>query len=174
MKSSLKFFLLVLTVMVVACKEKSNSTNPLLGSWSIEKIQWISEDTTLSRVPVQKGLLLVTPDCYSICWSPMEQTRVPFENLSNPTKEEMIRGFSTIVFNTGGYTVSKDYFTTKAHLAKVPGFEGGMQYYSYHIQGTQMTLTLFDETYPNGEKPNWFGKWRTKYSLNRLTESKTN
>ncbi|UII80239.1 lipocalin-like domain-containing protein [Flagellimonas sp. CMM7] len=162
--------LLTIAVLPVGCIKKAEPSNPLLGSWSIETIQWISNDTTVIRNPKQNGLLLVTPNRYSICWSPLETKRNPFQNLSAPTDEEVLEGFKTIVFNTGSYELSNSIFSTKPHMAKVPGFEGGKQFFDYEISDNEMTLILFDETYPDGKKPSWFGKWRTKFSLTKLED----
>ena len=48
--------------------------------------------------------------------------------------------------------------TVSPDLARVPGFEGAKQQYRYTIHEDQLSLTLFDETYPNGKKPEWYGK----------------
>lgn len=168
MTNFLKLALPTFMVLFTGCNKKVESSNPILGSWSIEKIQWISNDTTVTRNPKQNGVLLVTPKSYSICWSPLETKRSPFQNLSTPTDEEILEGFKTIVFNTGSYELSNSTFSTKSHMAKVPGFEGGIQFFDYEISDNEMTLTLFDETYPDGKKPTWYGKWKTKFSLTKL------
>jgi len=146
-------------------EEKVN--NPLLGSWEISSIYWITNDTTYSLEKAQPGLLLITPDRYSIMWTPTEEPRVPFENLSAPTDDEMKEGFQSIVFNAGTYTNTDSTLTTQAQVAKVPGFEGGKQFYEYHIEKGKLELIMYDETYPDGKKPYWFGKLKTKFILNK-------
>ncbi|AWX45596.1 hypothetical protein HME9304_02623 [Flagellimonas maritima] len=167
MTNSLKI-VLALVVILTGCNKRIETSNLLLGSWSIEEIQWISNDTTVQRKPEQKGLLLITPERYSLSWTPIEKHRKPFQSLSNPTDNEVLEGFKTIVFNMGSYNVSNSEFVTKSHLSKVLGFEGGMQYFKFEVTDNKMVLILFDETYPNGEKPDWYGKWETKFSLARL------
>lgn len=170
MRYCLFYFSFGLILFLVGCSESKQKENPLLGSWAINEVQWISADTSVTRTPVQKGIFLVTPNRYSICWTALEKRRTPFNNLSTPTEEEILQGFQSVVFNTGSYSLSENTLMTEAHMAKVPGFEGGLQYYDYKIIDDQMTLTLFDETYPDGKKPQWFGNWRTRFSLTRLSD----
>ncbi len=139
-----------------------------MGSWEFKQIHWITPDTTYSIPESQPGLLLITPERYSIMWTPTQGPRQPFQNLSNPTDEELKLGFRSVVFNGGTYVKTDTTFTTTAFIAKVPGFEGGIQYYNYSIEGDQLTLTMFDETYPSGEKPEWFGKLETQFVLKKV------
>ena len=141
---------------------------PIVGSWSMKAIHWVTKDTTYSIPEAQPGVLIITPGRYSIMWTPTEKPRTPFENLSEPSEEELIAGFRSVVFNTGTYVYTDSTITTTAEIAKVPGFEGGIQYYRYALQGDELTFTMFDETYPDGTKPAWFGRYETKFVLERL------
>lgn len=176
MKSSLLYLVtFMITILLAACqgqKEEVNVNsepkNPLLGSWEMKKIHWITTDTTYTINQSQPGLFLVTPNSYSIMWTPTPEPRVPFEVLSQPTDEELKAGFRSIVFNGGSYEINDSTFTTTALVAKVPGFEGGKQFYNYSLNNNQLTLTMYDETYPDGKKPEWFGRLKTKFVLTRV------
>ena len=98
-------------------------------------------------------------------WTPLDKPRTPFKNLSKPTDKESINGFQSVVFNGETYTFSDSTVTTTANIAKVPGFEGGIQFYNYKISKDTLYLTMFDETYPNGEKPKWLEKYITKFIM---------
>lgn len=161
-------------LLVVACASPESENGALLGTWSIEKIRWISSDTTITIHPSQKGLLLVNEGTYSISWSPLENKRKPFVDLANPTEEEKQIGFQSIVFNAGNCTIGDSKFITTARIAKVPGFEGGKQYYYYDLKEDTLTLTLYDETYPNGKKPTWYGTWRTEFTLVKVQANSDN
>ena len=164
--------LLLLPLVILLChagQGQSITNNNINGAWSIEEIIWKSKDTTVQIVPKQKGIFLITQGHYGMSWSPIREKRTPFENLSNPTEEEIIKGFQSIVFNSGTYSIDKNVLTTTAQIAKVPGFEGGKQYYHItHTNNTQVKLTLFDETYPSGKKPQWLGKWETTFIMEKL------
>lgn len=99
-------------------------------------------------------------------WTRTQQPRTPFKVLSRPTDDELKAGFQSVVFNGGTYRLDKDLVTT-AQIAKVPGFEGGDQYYRYSVRGDTLELTMYDETYPDGTKPEWAGIWETRLVFHR-------
>lgn len=167
------FTAIAVSMLVISCNtpqkpEPQEPINPLLGSWQVKSIHWITPDTTYSINEAQPGLLMINPSRYSIMWTPTQAPRTPFENLSNPTDEELKTGFRSIVFNAGTYVYTDSTLTTTAEIAKVPGFEGGTQYYRYNLSGNQLEITMFDETYPDGKKPDWFGKVESKFVLEKL------
>jgi len=167
-------FVLLSTLFQACQKEQTvdNSSLPkeniLLGSWEMSSIHWIAADTTYSIEKAQPGLLMINADRYAIMWTPTGEPRVPFVLLSNPTDDELKSGFRSIVFNSGTYEMTDSTFTTTAKIAKVPGFEGGRQFYQYKIENNTLELVMYDETYPNGDKPLWFGKYTTKFILKKV------
>lgn len=176
--------LLFLTLCLFSCTSTNDSTqkkgvvnagvevkiNSLLGSWKMDKVHWITADTTYSIEHAHEGLFLFTPNSYSIMWTPTEEPRVPFVDLSKPTDEELKTGFRSVVFNGGSYEITDSTLTTTAYIAKVPGFEGGVQYYRYLLENDLLRLTMFDETYPNGDKPSWSGRYETEFVMTRVGE----
>ncbi|MEO1486543.1 MAG: lipocalin-like domain-containing protein [Bacteroidota bacterium] len=162
-------FLLVLT----ACSNKTEpkmatETPSIWGSWEIQAIHWITKDTTYNINKAQPGLFMIDEARYAIMWTPTQAPRQPFKVLAQPTDAELKNGFRSIVFNSGSYQMNDSMLTTQAQIAKVPGFEGGKQFYRYTIQADTLQLTMFDETYPDGTKPEWYGKVQTQFVLIRL------
>jgi len=149
----------------VTCRSEQNR---LKGTWSINEIHWITPDTTYSIKNAQPGIFMVSSSRYSIIWTPIHAKRVPFKKLANPTDEEIISGFKSIVFNSGTYQIADTTFTVQAQIAKVPGFEGGTQKFIYNIKDDILNIKMIDETYPNGEKPDWFGKLETLFVMERI------
>jgi len=141
------------------------ASNRMLGSWKVTKIDYVYKDTTYTLEEPYPGRLLVTPWRYSIIYNPWSDARIPFKVLSKPTDAEMLHAFKTLVFNTGTYQIENGFFITTADIAKVPGFEGGVQKYKFSITGNELTYTMVDETYPDGSKPSWFGKLEVKFTL---------
>ena len=165
-----RFLMALLLLQFFACGEvpevpKKEST--LMGTWNLQEVQWISKDTTYFLKNPQPGLLMLNKEGYSIMWSPSEKERTPFKVLSKPTDEELKSGFSSIVFNAGNYTITDSTLRTEATIAKVPGFEGGRQFFRYSIHDNQLSLVMHDETYPDGSKPEWSGLWQTKMIFDR-------
>ena len=138
----------------------------IIGSWKFSEIEFIYADTTYKVNPLQ-GNLLVSKGRYSIMYSPSSEPREAFESLSNPSDDEVLKAFKSIVFNSGYYELKDKVFIATPDIAKVPGFEGGKQYYSYSIDGETLKFKLFDETYPNGEKPEWYQKLEILFIMKR-------
>ncbi|TMM53359.1 lipocalin-like domain-containing protein [Maribacter algarum] len=164
----LVFSLTTLILFFHSCSSKGHTKNTLEGSWNLTEVRWVSVDTTFYLKKPQLGLFLITPERYSIIWSPTEEKRKPFYNLSNPTDEEIKSGFRSIVFNSGSYSQTDSILVTTANLAKVPGFAGGKQFYTYSLSENQLSLMMYDETYPNGEKPKWSGVWKTNFLFEKI------
>lgn len=167
----IRYFLFAVLLSFTACNNSEvnniekpiTAQNSLLGAWELQEVHWHTKDTTYSIAPTQPGLLVLTDNRYALMWSPSPTPRVPFENLSKPTVEEIQAGFRSVVFNGGTYSNTDSTLTTSAIIAKVPGFEGGKQFYKYNIADDTLDITMFDETYPNGDKPEWFGTWTTQF-----------
>jgi hypothetical protein len=151
----------------VQAEEAANAGNPLVGAWEMQQVHWKSDEKNYSIEKAQPGLFIFSDKRYSIMWAPGEEPRTPFKVLSKPTDEEAIAGFKSVVFNGGSYVHDGSTVTTTAAIAKVPGFEGGKQFYRYNIEGDTLHLTMFDETYPDGKKPEWSGKFVTEFVLKR-------
>lgn len=144
-----------------------DAKNPLMGSWRMKEIHYIQADTTIKVEKVHGGRVTFSQNHYHLLYNPWINPRKPFEKLAQPTKEEMIYGFQTLVFNSGTYVYTDSTVVTTADIAKVPGFEGGIQYYNYSLKGEALELTMYDETYPDGNKPEWYQKLKVRFKLVR-------
>lgn len=146
---------------------KTTVNHSLMGSWSMKEIHYIQKDTTIKVEKVHGGRITFTEEHYHLLYNPWINPRKPFETLAAPTKEEMIYGFQTLVFNSGSYVYTDSTVVTTADIAKVPGFEGGIQYYHYSLKDNELELTMYDETYPDGNKPEWYQKLKVLFKLVR-------
>lgn len=166
MSKKLSGVVIFLLLTLTACHNQKNHTNhPLIGAWYLASVAWISDEQTQRIEQAQPALFLFNKSHYSLMWSPKQSPRVPFEDLSNPTQEEILQGFRSIVFNAGTYQVLGNQITATAEVAKVPGFEGGQQFYHFKMEKDKLILTMYDETYPDGSKPKWSGQWETEFTL---------
>jgi len=164
------FTLIINSGLLFAQDSSSNEIHEgkrLAGSWKLQEIHYQYKDTTYIAKDMDYGRFIFTKSNYALMYNPMMQERTAFENLSKPSSEEIIRAFRSIVFNTGIYKIKDDVIITMADIAKVPGFEGGQQFYRLHLEEENLELTMFDETYPNGKKPEWFGKLKIKFILKK-------
>jgi len=145
----------------------NHKPNPLRGSWKVQEIQYQYPDSTYVFKDEDHGRFIFTDTNYTLMYNPRMQKRTPFKNLSNPETDEIISAFRSMVFNTGTYIIEDDVIHTIADIAKVPGFEGGQQYYKMLLNENILELVMFDETYPNGNKPEWFGRLKVKFILKK-------
>jgi len=139
--------------------------NDLKGSWVIKGIDYIQADTTLNIVPASKGRFSFTNEQYHLIYNPWTNERKPFANLSEPSEQEIKQAFQTLVFNSGSYTFTDSTVVATPDIARVPGFEGGKQYYRYKRIDNELHLTMYDETYPDGTKPDWYQKLQVLFKL---------
>lgn len=149
-------------------KVKKLNKEQLKGSWKVHKIKYHYPDTTYVVDKTKYGRFIFNEKKYAVMYNPMMNTRDAFKNLSKPSEKEIKKAFQTIVFNSGAYSIEDNTLLAVPDIAKVPGFENGHQYYKIEIIDTNnISLTMFDETYPNGKKPEWFGKIKIQFLLKR-------
>lgn len=166
----MKKYLILTTALFIICISaytQKITKKELLGSYSLKRIDYIYADTTIEVNPSQSGFLILSPERYAIAYNPGLKTRVAFKNLSNPTEDEIQAGFKSFAFNSGSYKVKNGDFVVSPDFAKVPGFEGGKQVYAIEKISDQYIFTMYDETYPSGEKPSWYGKLKIKLYFDR-------
>lgn len=156
-----------LFALTAGCSGGDPASDPLEGSWTLKAVEFATaEDSTLID-PAQPGRFIFADGQYTLIWTYKRTPREPFADLSNWQNEEMVTAFQTIVFNSGKYEIDGDNVETTADLARVPGFEGGQQFYEFEIEGDVLNLRMVDETYPDGRKPDWSGKQTTLFVLER-------
>ncbi|WP_421801314.1 ankyrin repeat domain-containing protein [Flagellimonas sp.] len=139
----------------------------LLGSWHVDQIHYQYRDTTYIQKGVDYGRFMFTKNHYSGMYNPNLSPRKPFKDLSKPTEEEIKSGFQSIKFNSGTYSINNGILEFKADMAKVPGFEGGEQFFRITSSKGGLELTMFDENYPDGSKPEWYKKLEIKLILSK-------
>ncbi|WP_347924298.1 ankyrin repeat domain-containing protein [Pontimicrobium sp. SW4] len=153
-------------IRLIEEKDLQKEKAKLLGSWKVKEIHYQYSDTTYIMKTKDYGRFIFSKNSYALMYNPRMQKRVPFKNLSKPDQDEINNAFGSIVFNTGSYSINNHVIETQADIAKVPGFEGGKQFYKLHFNlEEELELIMFDETYPNGNKPEWFEKLKVKFIL---------
>lgn len=147
--------------------ELDNRNNPLFGSWLMKEIHYQYPDTTYVVALKYPGRLIVSSNRYSIMYNPYGTPRKSAKTLAKIEEDEMVYAFKTMAFNSGTYSIEEDVFMTTADMAKVAGFEGGKQYYRFEATATGIQMIMFDETYPDGQKPEWYQKLEILFILEK-------
>ncbi|NND87818.1 MAG: hypothetical protein HKM28_01070, partial [Flavobacteriaceae bacterium] len=137
----------------------------LQRSWKVQEIRYEYPDTTYIMNSERMGRFIFADSTYALIYYPEMKTRPNFKQLSSPTSPEMLKAFKTVVFNSGSYKWEGSRLITQADLAKVPGFEGGKQFYEVNRYSQGLEIVMYDEQYPNGESPNWVGTLRITFQL---------
>ena len=134
---------LLALVVTVACGQAPSSepaapANPLEGVWSLTA----SDPGDGSSVvdPSQPGLYIFAEGYYSGVYAPGAALRVPSEVPFQPTSEEMVAQYQSIIVNTGTYEISGSTVTFRPIIAKSPGFVGGQSTADFSVDGNTLTL----------------------------------
>lgn len=173
----MKYSIILVSLLIFSCSTADNQSdnenpqleikNPLQGSWLISEIHYIYADTTYIAEMSVIGRFIVTQESYAIMYNRYGTKRDSPADMSKMTDKEKLYSFQTTVFNSGMYEINDSTFITTADIAKVAGFEGGVQYYKLAKEEDGMSITMFDETYPSGKKPAWYGKLEIKFVLHK-------
>ena len=137
------FVALLAPMMVVACQQppssEPGSANELVGVWSLTAVD--PGDGSAVIDPSQPGLYIFADGYYSAVFAPGPDSRIKSAVSFQPTEEEMVEQYQTIIVNTGTYEISGSTVTFRPILAKSPGFVGGHQTSSFRIEGDRLVLT---------------------------------
>ena len=155
--------------IIKTIEKRRRRSNAIIGSWQLVSIDYnyINKDTIIHVESEYPGRFIINESHYSIMYNPYFGTRKPFNDISNPSKDEMQYAFKTLAYNSGSYDIRENILTTHPDIARVPGFEGGNQVFEFLIENNSMQLKMFDETYPNGNKPEWHKKLEIVFNFKK-------
>lgn len=130
--------LMVLCTTIVSAQ--SSTKKSIEGVWKVTEIVVTGEDA--SNVPnPQPGLIIFTQKHYSVMWVPGNQPRSLFKG-ENPTNEEKIAAYDSLVANSGTYEIAEGTLTLHPMVARSPNFmAGGVSKNQLRIEGTTLWLT---------------------------------
>jgi hypothetical protein len=134
-----------IALMTAACAAApANVEGPLHGVWQLVEIQETGEDGRPLTYPAQSGQVIFTGSHYSIVFVSGPAAREPAATRWQPTPDEKLAAFDSIIVNSGTYEVSGSRLTVRPVIAKVPEFAGGRQTFEYTIEGDTLTLDVIE------------------------------
>ena len=148
---------LVVLVITASCgqapapAEPTAPANPLHGVWSMTTMTPGGGGATID--PSQPGLFIFTEGYYSAVYSPGADPRPLSAAGFNPTSEEKVAQYDTIIVNTGTYEASGSTITFRPMVAKSPEFIGGHSIMDYQINGDTLTLSVTSTVDADGVSP---------------------
>jgi hypothetical protein len=136
----------LLAVVFSACQETPSSesaspANELDGVWSLTAVNPGSGSPVIE--PSQPGLYIFAAGYYSAVFAPGPNPRIKSEVSFQPSPEEMVAQYESIIVNTGTYEIDGSSVTFRPIIAKSPGFVGGHQKSTFRVEGN--TLVLSDD-----------------------------
>ena len=174
MKKLLKVIPLVLILCVtISCqKDQASNSNPLFGAWKVIETATIDNEGQLKNSYDQSSIYLFQDDYYCIVWVQGNKPRNEFIDPWNPTNEEKIKAFDSLIVNAGMYDLEDSVIITYPIIARMPNFVGGKGFYEYKIENDTLVLTMFDELSKTGVRHTWVGKYKFQRTLIRLNRDK--
>lgn len=161
------------TLLLVVCPlgvfaASAAAESPLVGVWEVEEIHTVGPDLNATNSDPQPGIYIFTPGYYSMIWSPGREPRLDSATLWEPTDQEKIRDFNTIVVNSGTYEMSDSVLVVHPLTAKTPEYVGGRATYLCRFDGDSVELVLLDTFAHDGTEDQGIARYRTTLRLRRL------
>ena len=115
---------LAVLVLLTACQQPPSAdldapANELVGVWSLTAVD--PGDGSPVIQPSQPGLYIFADGYYSAVFAPGSDPRIKSEVSFQPTQDEMVAQYETIIVNTGTYEISGSTVTFRPIIAKEPG-----------------------------------------------------
>ena len=146
---------------------RAEGTHEIEGPWVMDSITVISSHGKAVYPDPQPGLFVFSGEHYSMVWSIAMEPTPDSEELWYPTEEEKARSFSSLIVNSGTYTVSDTLVTTYPMVAKTPEFVGGMATYRYRVVADTLWMEMTNTVSRGGVVDPGVGKVRLPLRLVR-------
>jgi hypothetical protein len=156
---------LVLIVIVFFCAACEKEVKGVVGVWQIGKIH--HGDRLIADKPVP-SIFVFTSSHYSMLWVLTTKPEQPFAERWNPTDEEKLKRFNSLIVNSGTYDVEGSTLTMYPVVARVPDLVGGKQICEYSIDKDTMRLKFVDEYSFDSVQAPWVASGGLTLTLVRL------
>ena len=118
----------------------ANAETPLEGAWLLTETQ--DADGNVDSDPL-RGLIIFTSTHYTIMYAIGEKPRALMDD-ENPSDEQTINAYDSIIANSGRYDIEGNKFMTRAYVAKYPNYMNdwpeNVTTFSYSIDGDALTI----------------------------------
>lgn len=128
----------------------ATSAAPLEGAWVVTSLQ-SSEGEAID--PAGPGQFIFLDGRYSAVYTVGVTERRKSEKAFDPTEEEMVEQYDTIIVNSGTYQVEGNELTLRPLVAKSPEYIGGSSTMEFTVDGDTLTTKIRQLTSANGISP---------------------
>lgn len=131
---------LITALCSIALVGTASAETPLEGAWLLTETQ--DADGNVDSDPLG-GLRIFTSTHYSEMYAIGEKPRALMDE-ENPSDEQIITAYESIIANSGRYDIEGDKFMTRAYVAKYPNYMDdwpeNVTTFSYSIDGDALML----------------------------------
>ena len=128
----------------------ATSASPLEGAWVVTSLQ---SSGGAAIDPAGPGQFIFLDGRYSAVYTVGVTERRKSVKAFDPTEEEMVEQYDTIIVNSGTYQVEGNELTLRPLVAKSPGFIGGSSMMEFSVNGDTLTTKIRQLTSVNGISP---------------------
>ena len=143
------FVIAVIMLLYGACEKKAEG---VVGVWEIDQVHHGDRLITDQSLP---SLFIFTYDHYSMLWVLAAKPEQPFAKRWEPTDEEKLKRFNSLIVNSGTYEMVEDTLTMHPVVARVPDLVGGKQICLYDGADDTLRLHFVDEYSFDGVQAPW-------------------
>ena len=122
----------------------------LEGVWIVFDIRFIDSTRETVVSEPQPGLFIFGRTYYSAVWVPRGGPRKRFVKRFDPTPDEIVEAFWSIIANSGTYELSESTLMTHPIVTRMPEFAGGRTVYKYRLDGDRLHLEQLEEYLRDG------------------------
>ena len=146
-RKSLIYASFIALLLTVSCQQTPSSepaapANDLFGVWSLTSVDPGNGSPLID--PSQPGLYIFKAGYYSAVFALGTSPRIKSDVSFQPTPEEMVAQYESIIVNAGTYEMNGSTVTFRPIISKYPGFVGGYKTRTFRVDGD--TLVLSDYT----------------------------
>ena len=134
----------------VPASRHAEPSDPLVGVWLVATLTRPDRETI---DPAGPGQFIFANGRYSAVYSLGAEERPHAAASFNPTADEKVTQYDTIIVNSGIYEVNGSELTLRPIVAKTPEYAGGSSTMEFRIDGDILTTTMRSITSVDGASP---------------------
>ena len=128
----------------------SMAADPLAGAWEVAAI---GDTSGASIDPAGPGQFIFSNGRYSAVFTVDVTERMPSATAFDPTDEEKVAQYDTIIVNSGTYEIDGDQVTLRPLVAKSPEYIGGSSTMTFQVEGDVLMTTTQSLVSAGGGSP---------------------
>ena len=148
-------------------KKQKTASHAIHGAWQVKEIARQNAARSHSEQPLP-SVFIFTEHHYSMMWLPSVESQHSFAERWNPTDEEKIARFNSLIVNAGSYEIKGSTLTAHPVVARMPDFVGGSLTCEVRIEKNTMWLKFVDEYSFDGVQAPWVKEGGLTLILERI------